>query len=64
MDLFLESSIVWEDKLVSHEDVIKQLAADTVKSDTMLGLHLGYSSGFTCGSFCSNAVIDLKVINC
>ncbi|XP_067661811.1 uncharacterized protein C05D11.1-like [Haliotis asinina] len=57
-EVLLESPILRDGKLVSHEEVIAQLEADTLSSSVGLGVRGGK---FSCGSFPQVASVELKV---
>lgn len=59
-EIILESPILKEGKLIPYEDVVKQLAADTLSASTSIGVE---GRRFTPGSFASLLVISFKVEN-
>ncbi|XP_072172090.1 uncharacterized protein C05D11.1-like [Diadema setosum] len=58
LELLFESPVMRDGVLISHEDVINQLAADTLATRTSLGIR-GYR--FRCGEFSQVASVVLKV---
>lgn len=61
LDLIFESPIVRDNAIIPYEEVVKQLAADTLSRRASIGLALRGGRKFSCGSFCNNAAIVLKV---
>ncbi|RWS10415.1 uncharacterized protein B4U79_04417 [Dinothrombium tinctorium] len=59
-EIILESAILRETKLVPYEEVVASLTADTVKSNTKIGLGREAST-FNCGVFAQMALISLQV---
>ena len=47
--------------MIPYEEVVKELAADTLSRGSSVGLVLRGGRKFTCGSFCSNAAVVMKV---
>lgn len=48
-------------QLIPYEEVVTELEADTVKSNTNIGI--GKPSKFSCGSYCYTAYLMLHVIH-
>lgn len=61
LDLIFESPINRDGTVVPYEEVVKDLAADTLSRDASVGLVLRGGSKFSCGSFCNNVAVVLKV---
>lgn len=60
LDLLFESPIRRGNTITPYEEVVRELSADTMYRDTQVGL--GLSSGkFSCGPYCTNAVVLIKV---
>lgn len=61
-EVLLESPILRNDKLISHEDVIFQLSEDTIKSVAMLGIGMDDETPrFTCSTFAQMFQLVIKV---
>ncbi|XP_045129577.1 uncharacterized protein C05D11.1-like [Portunus trituberculatus] len=61
LDLIFESPISRDGTVIPYEKVVKELAADTLSRDASVGLVLRGGSKFSCGSFCNNVAVVLKV---
>lgn len=62
LDLIFESPIQRGNSIIPYEEVVRELSADTIYRDSQIGL--GLSSGkFSCGPYCTNAVVVIKVSN-
>lgn len=61
LDLIFESPILRDGTLIPYEDVVRDLAADTLNREASVGLVLRGGRRFSCGSFCNNAAVVLKV---
>lgn len=62
LDLIFESPIQRDNSIIPYEEVVRELSADTIYRDSQIGL--GLSSGkFSCGPYCTNAVVVIKVSN-
>lgn len=60
LDLVFESPIQRGNTIIPYEEVVRELSADTIYRDSQIGL--GLSSGkFSCGPYCTNAVVVIKV---
>ncbi|XP_027214952.2 uncharacterized protein C05D11.1 isoform X2 [Penaeus vannamei] len=60
LDLIFESPIQRDNSIIPYEEVVRELSADTIYRDSQIGL--GLSSGkFSCGPYCTNAVVVIKV---
>ncbi|KAK3859607.1 hypothetical protein Pcinc_034292 [Petrolisthes cinctipes] len=60
LDLIFESPVVRGDQVIPYEDVVRELAADTLNQDASVGLALN-GRRFSCGSYCTNAAVVIKV---
>ncbi|XP_050697306.1 uncharacterized protein C05D11.1-like isoform X1 [Eriocheir sinensis] len=61
LDLIFESPILRDGSLIPYEEVVRDLAADTLSREASVGLVLRGGRRFSCGSFCNNAAVVLKV---
>jgi len=60
LHLFFESPIQRGSVLIPYEEVVQDLSAQTLAHDGLMGLDLAGDST-SCGPYCTNAAIDLKV---
>ncbi|XP_033646112.1 uncharacterized protein C05D11.1-like [Asterias rubens] len=58
IEILFESPLIRDGVLVSHEDVVTQLAADTLSTESSLGFN---GNRFRCGEFSQVAFIEMKV---
>lgn len=59
LETLMESPIKRGDELISHEEVVAQLEADTIATSTRLGIES--PDCFTCGPFNYSAILMLQV---
>ncbi|XP_017886890.1 uncharacterized protein C05D11.1-like [Ceratina calcarata] len=55
-----QSPVFRNGELISYEDVVAELEADTIQNDTSIGIE-AYSSKFTCGSYNYCAILSLRL---
>lgn len=60
LDLIFESPIVRGDAIIPYEEVVRELSADTLSRDTVIGLALN-TRQFSTGPYSSNAAVIIKV---
>lgn len=60
LELILESGIKRGEEVLSHEEVVEQLEADTISVATKIGMK-GSSRRFSCGSYSDSAVLAIQV---
>lgn len=60
LDLIFESPVLRGDQIIPYEDVVRELAADTLSQEASVGLALS-GRRFSCGSYCTNAAVVIKV---
>lgn len=59
LDSILESAVMRDGTLVSHETVVAELEQDTIAAATSLGI--GGGGHFACGAYCQTASLTLQV---
>lgn len=61
LDLFFESPVLRGNTIIPYEEVVRELAADTLYRESTIGLALHSGGRFSCGSYCSYAAVIIKV---
>jgi len=61
MSCLPESAVLRDGRLIPYEEVVTQLAGDTLKIHCGLGMDASENDPFFCGSFCNMAVVRMQL---
>ena len=61
MSCLPESAVMRDGKLIGYEQVVTQLAGDTLKIHAALGIDASESDSFFCGAYCNVAVLMMQL---